>query len=176
MLSTLYYRSKELGRLEYIMCGDNPNHDQFIRMFDEPKKVTQILCEVENQGTPQEIVHPVGWSWVDTARGVDGARAAMCGFAFIKRSRFMYDLGMLGIAYWMEGLKIDVIHGVMLEENKAAQRFASRLGFSLQALVPKFFSYRGVLVPAVSMMLEKNDFMPVFDSWFESKKIVAESI
>ena len=121
MLSTLYYRSKELGRLEYMFCGDNPNHDQFIRMFDESKRITQILCEVENQGTPQEACHPVGCSWVEVSRGVDGQRAAMCGFAFIKRSRYMIDLGMLGVAYWTEALKVDVVHGIMLEENKVLQ-------------------------------------------------------
>jgi RimJ/RimL family protein N-acetyltransferase len=167
MLSTLYYKTKELGRLEYTMCGDNPTHDQFIRSFDESKRVTQVLCEVENYGTPEEVVHPVGYSWVEAPRGVDGARAALCGFAFIKRSRYMIDLGMLGVAYWMEGLKIDVVHGVMLEENKVAQRFAEKIGFKRQALVPKFHFYKGKLVSAVSMSLEKNDFMPVFQEWYE---------
>jgi RimJ/RimL family protein N-acetyltransferase len=173
MLSTLYYRSKELGRLEYIMCGENPSHDQFIRSFDESKRVTQILCEVENQGTPEEIVHPVGYAWVELPKGVDGERAALCGFAFIKRSRYMYDLGMLGIAYWTEGLKIDVIHGVLLEENKPAQRFAERLGFKHQGVVRRFHFYRGKLVSAVAMILEVNDFTPAFEKWFESKKLVA---
>lgn len=172
MLSTLYYRSKELGRLEYIFCGDNPGHDQFIRMFDESKKITQILCEVEDQGTPQEIVHPVGYSWVEVSRGVDGDRAAMCGFAFIERSRYMVDLGMLGVAYWMEGMKIDVLHGVLLEENKAAQHFAEVLGFKHEGVVRRFHCYQGKLVSAVAMILEKNDFTPVFDKWFESKKVV----
>ena len=172
MLSHLYYRSKELGRLEYIFCGDNPTHDQFIRMFDESKKITQILCEVKNQGTPEETADPVGYSWVEVSKGGDGERAAMCGFAFIKRSRYMMDLGMLGVAYWMEGMKIDVLHGVLLEENKPAQRFAEDLGFTHEGTVRRFHSYRGKLVSAVAMILEENDFMPQFGKWFESKKIV----
>ena len=172
MLSTLYYRTKELGRLEYVMCGDNPTHDQFIRSFDESKKVTQILCEVENQGEPEEVVHPVGYSWLESSRGVDGARAALCGFAFIKRSRYMIDLGMLGVAYWTEALKVDVVHGIMLEENKVAQKFAERIGFKRQSVAPKFSYHRGELVSSVLMMLDKNDFNPVFEKWFESKKIV----
>jgi hypothetical protein len=171
MLSTLYYRSKELGRLEYTFCGDNPTHDQFIRMFDESKKITQILCEVKDQGTEQETARPVGYSWVEVSKGVDGARAAMCGFSFIERSRYMIDLGMLGVAYWTEAMKIDVLHGVLLEENKKAQHFAERLGFINEGTVRRFHFYQGKLVSAVAMTLEKEDFLPGFEEWFESRKL-----
>jgi hypothetical protein len=172
MLSHLYYRSKELGRLEYIFCGDNPTHDQFIRMFDESKKIAQVLCDIKSQGTPQEIVRPIGYAWVEAPKGPDGQRAAMCGFAFIERSRYMLDAAMLGIGYWMEGLKIDVIHGVMLKENGAGQRFAERLGFIWQAEVPRFHSYRGKLVSATAMTLEKNNYYPIFEEWFEKQKVM----
>lgn len=171
MLSTLYYKTKERGFLKLTMCGDEPNHDQFIRMFEESKKVLQVLCEVENQGTPEEQCHPVGYAWVEVPKGVDGERAAMCGFCFFKRSRYMYDLGMLGIYYWMDGLKINVIHGVMLESNRPAKRFAEKLGFVTTAVVPKFHYLDSKLVWAREMMVEDNDFLRVFEPWFESRKV-----
>src|ERR1700733_13895593 len=92
MLSTCYYESKKAGILDKVMCGDNPDHDHFIRMFDESKKVLQILCEVEDVGTDKENAIPVGYCWVEMPKGVDGARAAMCGFAFFKKTRLLRDL------------------------------------------------------------------------------------
>lgn len=176
VLSTAYYRLKERGLLEKLFCGDIPNHDQFIRMFDPSKKVTQILCEVEDQGKPQESVKPVGIAWVELPKGEDGARAALCGFAFTKRSRYMLDLGMLGVHYWTHGLKIDALHGVMLLSNQAAADYASRLGFKQTAIVPDFHFCAGSLVAARVMILQKNEFDPIFDKWMESKNDVAAAI
>lgn len=175
MLSMLYYKSKELGRLENTFCGDNPSHDQFIRMFEETKKVTQVLCEITDQGTPDERIIPVGYSWVEIPKGEDGARAAMCGFAFIRRSRHMVNLGRLGIYYWMDGLKIDVLHGVMLLSNQVAADYALKLGFKQTAIVPDFHFYQGKLVAARAMLLRKYDFMADFEPWLERQKVV-ESI
>lgn len=171
MLSTLYYKTKERGLLDLVLCGDNPNHDQFVRMFDESKKILQILCEIKDQGTAAEQCIPVGYSWVEASKGIDGHRAAMCGFAFIKRSRYMRDLGMLGLAYWLKGMKIDVLHGVMLEQNQAAIRYAEELGFVRTAEVPKFHFFRGELVGAVEVMIEANDYLSKFEKWFENRRL-----
>lgn len=176
MLSTLYYKTKEAGLLEKVLCGDNPDHDHFIRMFDESKKVLQILCEVENVGEKTENVIPVGYAWVEAAKGIDGARAAMCGFCFFRHTRYLRDLGMLGLYYWMKGLKITVLHGVMIESNQAAIRYALKLGFQTTATVPNFHFYQGKLVPARAVMIEAKDFLPQFSKWLESKKCVAEPV
>jgi len=176
MLSTLYYKTKEAGLIEKVFCGDKPDHDHFIRMFDESKKILQILCEVENVGMKTENAIPVGYCWVEAPKGVDGARAAMCGFAFFRHTRYLRDLGMLGLYYWMKGLKITAVHGVMLQSNKAAIRYAAKLGFIRTATVPLFHFYNGELVPAVAMLLESKDFLPQFANWFETKKLVAEPV
>ena len=176
VLSTLYYKTKEAGLIEKTFCGDNPNHDQFVRMFDESKKILQILCEVENVGEETENAIPVGYAWVEAPKGIDGARAAMCGFAFFRHTRYLRDLGMLGLYYWMDGLKITDLHGVLLEPNRAAIRYAAKLGFIRTATVPRFHFYNGDLVPAVAMLLESKDFLPKFGKWFEPKKLVAEPV
>jgi len=169
MLSTLYYKTKAAGLIEKVFCGDSITHDQFIRMFDESKKILQILCEVENNGTPTENVIPVGYCWVEAPKGVDGMRAAMCGFAFFRRTRYLRDLGMLGINYWMRALKITVIHGVLLQANRPAIRYAHRLGFVTTAKVPLFHFYNDELVPAEAVILEAKDFLPAYDAWYETK-------
>lgn len=166
MLSTLYYKTKEAGMIEKVFCGDNPGHDQFIRMFDESKKVLQILCELKHAGEKEERIVPVGYSWVELPKGVDGARAAMCGFAYFKRSRVMRDLGLLGAAYWMKGLKIDVVHGVMLESNLAANKYAEAVGFKETAIVPKYHFDQGELVGARVMILEAETFLPQYEEWY----------
>lgn len=176
MLSTLYYKTREAGLIEKVLCGDNPDHDHFIRMFDESKKILQVLCEVEHAGEKNENLIPVGYAWVEAPKGVDGARAAMCGFAFFRHTRYLRDLGMLGIYYWMKGLKITDLHGVLLEPNRAAIRYAAKLGFVRTATVPRFHFYNGELVPAVAMLLESKDFMPVYENWIESKKLVASQV
>lgn len=174
MLSTLYYESKKAGIMEHVFCGDNPNHDQFIRMFDESKKVLQILCEIKDSGKKEERVVPVGYCWVELPKGTDGARSALCGFAFFRKSRYLKDLGLLGLGYWMNGLKIDIVHGVMLKDNLAARDYASHLGFKEAGVVPKFHWYQGSLVDARVMVLEKAEFAGPFDRWLKDQKLVAE--
>jgi hypothetical protein len=154
MLSTLYYATKDQGRIEATFCGDSPNHDEFVRSFDPAKKVLQILCEVK----ADERIIPVGYAWVEMPKGGDGNRAALCGFCFIKRSRHMIDLGTLGIYYWIDGLKLSVIHGVQLGSNISAMSYASKLGFDLVAKVPFFHYYRGDLVDACVMTLTSDKF------------------
>lgn len=176
MLSTLFYESKKSGRLQNIFCGDLPTHDEFIRMFAPDKKVLQVLCEVHETGTERERVVPVGYCWIEMPKGIDGARAAMVGFAFFKRTRYLRDLGMLGIRYWTQGLKVDVLHGVMIWSNKPGIRYAEALGFKVTARVPKFHFYDGELVDAAEVFLEKKDFDPAFEAWHEAQNPVAELV
>ena len=176
MLSTLYYKTRDAGALEKVFCGDKPNHDQFIRMFDESKKVLQILCELKNAGEQEERIVPVGYSWGELPKGVDGQRAAMCGFAFFRRSRVMRDLGLLGAAYWMKGLKIDVIHGVMLESNEGAHRYSQAIGFTQTAIVPKYHFYEGALTGARVMILEAETFLPSYDEWYAKQNPVETTL
>lgn len=165
-LSNLYYQTREEGKIPLVFCGDDMNHEQFIHFFTE-RKTMQILCRVEDDKT----LKPRGYCWVDTPRGVDGARAAHCGFCFFgdaTEDRAARDLAALGLAYWFEDLQIDVIHGLMLGDNIPARNFASKLGFVHRALVPRFHSYEGKLVDARVMSLEKKDFMPSFEQWREN--------
>lgn len=175
MLSTLYYETKEAGLLEKTFCGDTPNHDDFIRMFSLDKKVLQILCEVKEQGTSRETAHPVGYSWIDKSHGVDGARAALCGFCFIKRTRQLRALGMLGLYYWFHGLKIDVLHGVTLDLNFPAQDYAAKLGFKVTAHVPEYHTYQKKLRGAVVVTLKASDFMATFEPWYEQNRVAIPS-
>ena len=165
MLSTLYYETRKAGAIEQVFCGDNPTHDQFIRMFDESKKVLQILCELEDAGEKEERIVPVGYCWVEMPKGVDGQRAAMSGFAFFKRSRYMLDLGLLGIAYWMKGLRINVLHGVALASNEKAKNYTDKLGFRETAIVPKYHFHNGELVAARVCMIEDEEFLPKYEEW-----------
>lgn len=174
MLSHLYYETKKAGRLETTFCGDTPNHDEFIRMFALDKKVLQILCELKDQGTEQEVAVPVGYSWIDKSHGVDGNRAALCGFCFIKRSREMRNLGRLGIYYWVHGLKINVLHGVMLAHNLQGIRYAEKLGFKLTAYVPDYHSREGSLWGAAVETLYAIDFLPTFIPWYEQNRVAKE--
>jgi RimJ/RimL family protein N-acetyltransferase len=172
MLPFLYTKAREEGKIESVFCGDDLNMDAFVAFF-EKRKTLQVLCEVENDKT----LKPCGFSWVDNPHGVDGARAAMCGFAFFdgaSRRDSARDLARLGLGYWMLALKIDVIHGVLLESNTAARNFALHVGFRDVAVVPKYH-YRastGELVDARVMIIEKKDFTPEFDIWIESQKLV----
>lgn len=171
MLSTLYYETKKAGRMELTMCGDSPNHDDFIRAFALDKKVLQILCEVKDQGTPQEVATPVGYCWVDKSQGRDGARSALIGFCFFRRSRQLRALGRLGIYYWINALKIDVLHGVTLDVNFPAHDYAEKLGFKVAAHVPCYHFYDGHLRGAVVVTLKARDFLPTFNRWFEQNRV-----
>lgn len=170
VLPDLYRMTRDEGKIETVFCGDNFNMDQFVTYF-EKRKTMQILCKVEDDKT----LKPAGYCWVDLPRGVDGAKAVMSGFCFFDEYvRIAHDLGRLGVAYWFQDLLVDVIHGVLLESNEAGAHYAEMLGFHEVAIVPKYHYYHGELVNARVVMLEKDDFMPSFNEWFE--KQTAEQI
>lgn len=168
-MSTLYYETRREGKIETVFCGDDLNHDQFIAFF-EKRKTLQVLCRVEDD----KALKPRGYCWVDNPKGEDGARSAMCGFCFFGDANddgAARDLARLGIAYWMVDLKIDVIHGIMLESNLGAKNFAQKLGFKECAVVPSYHFFQGELVGARVMMITAEEFLPEFDRWREQNPV-----
>lgn len=164
MLPYLYTRTKEEGKIERVFCGDILNMDGFVNYF-YTRKTMQVLCMVEPG--KEKNLKPVGYCWVDNPKGVDGARAAMCGFAFFNEGRRVaVALGRLGIAYWVTALKIDVLHGVLLESNFAAAHYAALLGFEDVGVDPEFHYAGGELVGARVMVLRGRHFIPQFQGWF----------
>ena len=173
MLSHIYYELKRLGRIEQTMCGDHFNHDKWIHYF-ESLKTAQILCRV----TPAEKLVVLGMSWISNPRGVDGARAVQCGFAFIEDGSSgtsdARNLARLALAYGFIDLRVNCIHGVQVIDNIAARNFAMRLGFREVAQVPNYHAVDGRLVDARVMMLMDEDFLPGFYEWKEKQaKVIA---
>jgi hypothetical protein len=174
MLPFLYTKAREAGKIEMIFCGDDLNMDAFVDFFHK-RKTMQVLGRIEEDKT----IRPVGFSWLDNPVGVDGARAALCGFGFFDdagKTSDARDLGRLGLAYWMVAMKVDVIHGIMLESNIAAKNFAEHLGFKQVAIVPKRHFHNGALEGARVTMIEKNDYLPGFEEWFELQRMEPASL
>jgi hypothetical protein len=170
VLPYLYARTKEEGKLETVFHEDKFNQDKFIAFF-ERRKTLQILCHVREN---KDLV-PVGYSWIDLAYGVDGARGAVAGFCFFSEAKkTSRDLGRLGIGYWCIDLKIDILHGVILEENTVAVNYAKRLGFKTVAYVPKWRYVHGKMTGVHVVQLEAADFLPEFEDWYQANKIPVE--
>jgi RimJ/RimL family protein N-acetyltransferase len=170
MLPYLYTKTREEDKIELVFCGDDINQDSFVDFFVK-RKTLQVLARIEDDKT----IKPCGYCWLDSPVGVDGARAAICGFCFFDEAGKTGDarsLGMLGLAYWMLAMRVDVIHGIMLEGNIQARNFAANVGFKEVAVVPNRHYYKGSLVGARVMMIERNDFELVFEEWFSDKKVV----
>lgn len=168
MLSFLYQKTREEGKIEYTFCGDDLNLEKFVTFFVK-RGTMQVLCEIENDKT----IKPVGYSWLDNARGVDGSRGALIGFCFFKKSSkpdSARNLGKLVLAYWSIAMKVDVFHGVLLEENTLASNFCIRLGGKEVAIVPDYHFYQGRMVPARVLIIRAKDFLPVFEEWFEKQE------
>lgn len=168
----IYASLKREDKIAAMFCGEHKNQDEFISYYQRIK-TAQIACRVK------EDLHldPVGITWLDLPRGVDGARACQCGMAFFgdsTRTEDAQNLAKLALAYAFEDLKIDVLHGVQLESNMAARNFSLALGFVEVATVPRWHCVEEVwdnrLEAARVMMLEKIKFMPVFNEWFEKQE------
>lgn len=174
MLPFLYTKTREEGKIESVFCGDILNMDSFVDFFVK-RKTMQVLCEIEDDKT----LRPVGYSWLDNPIGVDGARGVLCGFCFFNgasKRESARDLGKLGLAYWFIAMKVDVVHGILLESNTAARNYALRVGFKEVGIVPKRHFHNGTLEGARVMMIERSDFEPAFDEWYEEQKGVAELV
>lgn len=167
MMSHLYFETKRLGRIEQTFCGDHFNLDKFVAYF-ESLKTMQVLCTIG------EKLKPVGYSWVASPKGVDGARSASPGFCFFDDAvHVARDLARLAVAYALEDLRIDTLLGVQTVDNLAARNFSRRLGFTECAIVPDYHSIDGELVAARVMILRKADFWPNFLSWKEERDAVS---
>jgi hypothetical protein len=162
-LSLLYYQTRDEGKLDAVFCGDVISHDSFVNFF-YTRKTMQVLCEVE----ANKDLKPVGYSWIDLPKGVDGARSAHTGFCFFngasERSSAR-DLARLGIAYWLVALKVNVLHGVLLESNTAAKNFALKVGYKEVCVVPSYHFHDGVLEGARVMVLDGEEWLPTFEDW-----------
>lgn len=168
-VSLLYYQTRNEGKLKTVFCGDELNHDQFVAYF-EKRKTLQVLCRVEDN----KDLKPRGYCWVDNPKGVDGARAAMCGFCFFgdaTEDSAARDLGMLGLAYWFNDLKIDVIHGIMLASNIPGRNFAQKLGFRECAIVPDYHYVDGHLAGARVMVCYESEWWPTFEQWRDQNPV-----
>ena len=164
----LYGRTKAEGKLESTFCGDEMNLGRFVAFF-EKLKTMQVLAEIKDD----KRIIPVGYSWVATPRGIDGARAATCGFCFFSGSSqrdSARNLARLALAYAMLELKIDVLHGIQLESNIAARNFSRKVGFKEVATVSQWHYSQGELVGATVMILEADTYLPKFEEWFRGQK------
>jgi len=172
MLPFLYQKTREEGKIELTFCGDILNLEKFVAFFVK-RGTMQVLAEVEDDKT----IKPVGYSWVDNPRGVDGSRGALVGFCFFKNSskqESARNLGRLALGYMMNALRIDVLHGILLEENTQARDYCIRLGGREVGVVPRYHysASAGQLVGARVMIIEKETYLPEFDKWFETQKVV----
>lgn len=165
MLPFLYTKTREEGKIEKVFCGDDLGMDAFVDFFVK-RKTLQVLGRIEDDKT----IEPCGYCWLDNPVGVDGARGALCGFCLFNdcgKTEDSRDLGRLGLGYWFFAMRVDVIHGIMLESNIAAKNYAAKLGFKEVAIVPKRHFHKGQLEGARVMMIEKKDFAVQFDEWFD---------
>ena len=170
-LPHLYARTKEEEHLPAVFHEDGFNLEKFIIFC--AKRPIQCLCKVEDD----KRLIPVGYSWVDAPYGIDGSRGALVGFCFFKDGiKVSRDLGRLGLAYMFIDLRIDILHGAILEFNTPALNYAKRLGFKTVAFVPKWKYVGGKMVGVHVVQLEKNDFMPKFSEWHEPQKLVADPV
>jgi len=176
MLPYLYTKLKEEGKVALTFCGESKTQDDFVSYFHRIKTM-QVLCEIGDLVDPdnpdgERKLTPVGFSWLDSPVGVDGARCAMPGEAFFdnasKRSSAR-DLARLAIGYALHDLRINVLHGIQLASNIPARNFAMKMGFKEVGLIPKRLHHEGKLQDARVMMLEDTDYLPSFWEWIEEK-------
>ena len=169
VLPDLYLRTKAEGNIERVFHEDGFGMDAFVAHFHKLKTL-QLLCRVKDDKT----LVPMGYCWVDMPSGVDGSRSAIAAFCFFKEARRVcLDLGRLGIAYWVIDLCIDILHGVILDWNLPAVHYAERLGFRQVARVPNWRYVNGLMTGVRVMQMEKADFLPGFNEWFEGKRLPA---
>lgn len=174
MLPFLYKKLQEEGKVALTFCGENKSMDEFVSYFHRVRTL-MVLCEIGDLIDPDDPagakkLTPVGFCWLDSPVGVDGARSAAPGEAFFdnasKRSSAR-DLARLALGYSFHDLKINVLHGVQLASNIAARNFSTRMGFTEVGIIPRRLYHNGKLEDARVMMLTEEEFMPGFWEWIE---------
>lgn len=171
VLGHLYLRTKQDGLLDTVFCGHDPvDFDWFVGYLGSKAATMQVYC-LQEEGQP---LTPIGYCWIIQPGGKDGAREAKFGFTFFKEywgRRELRDLVMLGIGYWMNTLKIDVLHGFTLKDNHLARNFSRRFGFKEVGILPKFLYRQGELTDATVVMLDRETFEPRMEQWRAKHKV-----
>jgi hypothetical protein len=163
VLSAIWLRLREDDLLDTVFPGmGDLGHDAVVSMLS--KRTVQLLWKRFKEGP----IALIGFSFIDSADGVDGARKAMFGFAFFKEywgTIERYQATHLMLAYWFSVLKIDVLFGITLRSNRLARNLARKFGCVELADVPRFLYCNGELADATLVMLEKESFAPLFNAW-----------
>lgn len=171
LLGHLYLRTKQDGLLDTVFCGVETLDFDWVVGYLGSKSVTlQIYC-LQEEAKP---LTPIGYCFVMGTSGKLGARRANFGFTFFKEywgRTEVRDLVTLCLAYWMEVLKIDVLHGVTLADNFLSRNFSRNFGFEEVAIIPKFLYRQEELVGARIVMLDRATFEPRFETWRQAHNV-----
>lgn len=92
---------------------------------------------------------------------VAGGKGIMAGYAFFREYWGSVDaeaLGLLGLAFMFQELKLEVVHGIRYEDNHQTKHFLTRFGFKDTGFHPRWEMKKGVLVPCVTSCLLREDF------------------
>lgn len=152
-LVQLYLAAKRDRLIETVFPGQNMTMASFVAFLSK----RPIILGVEKA---TNVI--MGAGWLNEVEGSEGARKASLGFMMFRKFWGKSELrkfARLGLKWWFQETKIDVLFGFTLKTNLAAQAFSRELGFQFVADLPNFYSRHGHLVAARCLMLPKEAFM-----------------
>jgi hypothetical protein len=165
-LVSLYYRLVEQDLLTVIFPGMAISHlNKFINFMSTH---ACVICFTKDGN---RITDTAGFGYIPETDGVDGARKASFGFGFFREHHATQEARTLSwfmLAFWLIELKIDVLFGTTLKSNGLARNFSLNFGFKNHVDIPKLFFREDELQDATVMLLEKEDFIPRYESWRET--------
>ena len=169
LLGHLYLRTKQDDLLDTVFCGmSGIDFDRFVTYLSRKDIPAQIYC-LQEEGKP---FIPIGYCFLHSVDGADGARFAMFGFCFFKEywgREELRDLVWLCLAYWFHAIKVDILYGITLKDNFLARNFSRIFGFEEEAVLRKFLYRQGKRTDARVVLLEKENFQPLYQSWLAKK-------
>jgi hypothetical protein len=164
-LVSIYCRLLEEKLVDIIFPGMNFTHlNQFVNYMSSPGHPV-LFCFLK---TETGITTTAGFGYITESNGKDGARNAGFGFGFFRDhwgTQEARTLSYFMLAWWIIELKIDVLLGSTLKANGLARNFSKNFGFTFVGDIPKLFFRHDELEDASLVVLEKENFLPIYEEW-----------
>lgn len=165
----LYTQMKKDRTLDTVFAGmPTVSLNRFVAYLSKQPVVIYVI-------KPNDVV---GFGWITQSEGVNGARKASFGFTFFRKywgTERVRDLCWFSLRWWFNELNIDILYATSLSTNRLATNFSRIFGFTKIGTLPMFFQKGESLVDGTLICLKRDDFMPRYESWYESQQSVKDT-
>jgi RimJ/RimL family protein N-acetyltransferase len=157
-IAFLYLSFLAEGTIDIIWHDRRPSLREVLEWHRNP---TNVFFACYAHSIDSGVKSIIGLVWANSIKTVGDRKIGEVGMAFLKpwqRDGIPQECADMGLEHLFQNESLDAVFGTTPAPNRAAVRFAIKLGFDKIGIAPFFVRYDGVAVDAVLSVLTKDKF------------------